>query len=74
VNLTPTERRLLALLSDGCPHRREELLACLYDDYSPSVLTLNVHLCNLRKKLAVDERVVVRKTAHYLLETAGSAS
>lgn len=47
---TPTERRMLAVLSDGMMHSREELHACLPDDLDPLSAIRN-HVSNLRKKL-----------------------
>jgi DNA-binding response OmpR family regulator len=47
---TPTERRMLDMLSDGQGHRKEELHTCLSDELS-SVETVRVHIHTLRKKL-----------------------
>ena len=49
--LTPTQRRMLGLLSDGLPHPRRELVDLLWDQAShPS--TIQMHISNLRKKIA----------------------
>lgn len=47
---TPTEQRILDLLSDGLSHRREEFLSCLYDELG-RLGTVRLHLYNMRKKL-----------------------
>jgi DNA-binding response OmpR family regulator len=49
-NFTRTEKRLLAVLSDGKAHPRHELMACLNDELSERVV-LRVHFSQLRKKL-----------------------
>ena len=47
---TPTERRMLAILGDGLPHLKREMLSCLNDDLADES-TVEGHLINLRKKL-----------------------
>lgn len=47
---TPTHKRMLAVLADGLPHRREELHACLSDELGP-INNIHVHISNMRKKL-----------------------
>jgi len=47
---TPTQRKLLIVLSDGLPHTREELHKSLPDDLAIPA-TLRMHLSNIRKKL-----------------------
>lgn len=47
---TPTQQRILLLLSDGLPHTREEMLGCINDELS-SMRNLRTHLVLLRKKL-----------------------
>lgn len=47
---TPTEQRMLDLLGDGQPHRREELHACLYDDLSVCS-NIQPHLSRIRRKI-----------------------
>jgi hypothetical protein len=49
-NLTPTERKFLAVLGDGMAHRREELHACLPDTLGP-LSNIWPHLTRLRKKV-----------------------
>lgn len=51
LGLTRVQRRMLTVLSDGTPHRIEELRRCLADDLS-SLATVHVHICGLRKLLA----------------------
>lgn len=48
--LTPTERRIYAVLGDRLPHSAEELRGCLEDDLAGPT-ALRFHLCNLRDKL-----------------------
>ena len=48
---TPTQCRILAVLSDGQLHSRDELFACLNDDMT-NLTCLRVHLAYLRKKMA----------------------
>ena len=48
--LTPTERKILALLSDGLPHAREEIHSLLWDELSQRE-TIRYHISKLRKKL-----------------------
>ncbi len=47
---TPTERRILSLLSDGLSHTREETLTCLNDEKA-APKALRVMLFHLRRKL-----------------------
>lgn len=49
-HFTPTERRILALLSDGLMHTREEMIGCLYDELS-GLPSLRVIVCRMNKKL-----------------------
>ena len=46
---TPTQRRIIDLLKDGQPHKRDEVRQCV-DDLA-SLETLKQHLIELRKKL-----------------------
>lgn len=50
VRYTPTEQRMLEMLSDGMRHLREELHTCLWDEQS-SLKAIRVHICRLRVKL-----------------------
>ena len=47
---TPTEHRMLELLSDGLRHTREELHACLFDDLA-ELASIQPHICRIRKRL-----------------------
>jgi len=47
---TPTEARLVDMLSDGKPHSRRELLTCIDDDQAV-FSNLRWHLCSVRKKV-----------------------
>lgn len=79
VTLTPTEQRIINLLSDGYPHHRLDLMALLNDDMT-SFKTLAVHIFNLRKKLRptgediITEVVNPRTHVHFrLVRLLGSA-
>jgi len=47
---TPTESRLVKMLSDGKPHSRRELLTCIDDDQA-EFSNLRSHICSVRKKV-----------------------
>lgn len=51
LKLSPTQKRILALLSDGHPHTRGALRRCLYDELG-AVSNVRYHVCMLRKLLA----------------------
>lgn len=64
---TPTERKILEVLSDGMPHTRDELNQCLSDDLAASTALKN-HMCQLRKKLPAGQDVICQyknKQYHY---------
>lgn len=50
-NFTPTQKRILDVLADGLPHRRDELLDCLDDPLCSTRENLQAHLTRLRVKL-----------------------
>lgn len=50
MTFTPTEQRILTLLSDGLAHSKVELDRCVNDELAGSN-TLSVHLARLRYKL-----------------------
>lgn len=50
MDLTPVERRMFELLSDGMDHTKEELHVCLSDDLA-RLVAVRQHLTNLRRKL-----------------------
>lgn len=52
IKLTPTERRIMTMLSDGYRHRKSELQTCLGDELATNG-TLLVHIANIRKKLRI---------------------
>lgn len=58
VRLTPTERRMLTMLSDGMPHDREELQKCLWDDRGDKV-NIKPHLSRIRRVLRLDGEDVI---------------
>lgn len=47
---TPVELKILSVLTDGKPHRRQELLESFGDEFT-SRNNLNVHLTGIRKVL-----------------------
>lgn len=47
---TPTERRMMEVLSDGLVHTSQELFDCLSDELQPKGV-VRKHMCLLRKKL-----------------------
>ena len=47
---TKTQLKMLAVLSDGMPHSKEELHACLPDELS-SLEAVETHLCYIRRHL-----------------------
>ena len=62
MHFTPTQVRILQVLSDGKKHDKKELRECLGDDLT-SDKTLSVHLCFLRKKLqAIGEDITTELT------------
>lgn len=50
VRYTPTQKRILKLLSDGLHHKRLELIGCLYDEKS-GVNALGYQIYTLRRLL-----------------------
>jgi DNA-binding CsgD family transcriptional regulator len=47
---TPTQSRILKLLSDGMPHEREEIFKCLNDELSAKRVVFT-HLSDIRRVL-----------------------
>lgn len=60
---TPTERRILQVLSDGEAHKSEELFACLEDDCGGDRENLRKNLAqilfHMRKKMVPRGRTVI---------------
>ena len=50
ITFTKTEKAILDVLSDGKPHKAEELVACL-DDEMADMGAVHTHLDRIRKKL-----------------------
>lgn len=48
--LTKTQLRILHVLSDGLPHSRQEIHACLPDELS-SMAAIQPHIVEIRKRL-----------------------
>ena len=74
--LTPTHKKMLALLSDGLPHSKQELYCCLWDDQS-AINTIAYHISTLRKKPPPGQAIVcefTKRAMHYrLVELVGAA-
>lgn len=51
MDLTPTQQRIIKLLSDGLPHTREEIHSLL-DDALTELSAVRKHVCLVRAKLA----------------------
>jgi hypothetical protein len=47
---TPTESRIIKLLSDGLPHKKKEIHECLYDDMG-RLNNIQQRISMIRKKL-----------------------
>lgn len=58
-SFTPTERAILDILSDGQPHAKDELIACLPDDLGDFGNVQN-HLTNIRKKIRPREDIIAQ--------------
>ena len=65
---TPTEQRIMDLLDDGLPHRREELHRCLSDELA-ALSAIQPHLSRLRRRLnpkGIDILCILKdRTLHY---------
>lgn len=57
-DLTPTERRIFNLLSDGQPHSLHEMRGCLNDPFMENS-TIRVHIVNVRKKIREEGHAIV---------------
>lgn len=62
--LTPTERRIFELLSDGRPHRKQELFACM-DDELAEWTAVKRRLTCLRKKIRDDGLEIICQVIDY---------
>ena len=58
VMLSPTEQRIMDLLSDGLPHTKKEMVLCLADPMGGED-NVKPHLHNLRKKLLIQNEAVL---------------
>ena len=68
--LTPTQRRMMAVLEDGALHTRQELHACLDDELAPvDGNAIPMHICKLRRLLRPFGRDIafhrVARVGHY---------
>ena len=51
VRFTPTQQAMLQVLSDGMPHRKEDLYACLPEGYYSDMKAVVNMVSKMRKKL-----------------------
>jgi hypothetical protein len=56
--LPPVQRKMLALLSDGLPHSREELHACLADELGP-ITNVAPHVSMIRRAVRLNGEEIV---------------
>jgi DNA-binding CsgD family transcriptional regulator len=70
---TPTQRKILAVLSDGLGHRPSELHQCLVDELgSPS--NIRAHLAAIRKKLrATGQDIICERQICYRQVTVSAS-
>ncbi len=65
---TPTQAKILALLSDGLPHSRKEIHGCLPDELS-NITTIQAHISYMRKSLRPKGEDILceiyNRTVHY---------
>jgi predicted ArsR family transcriptional regulator len=59
--LTPTEQRIIDMLSDGIGHTVDEIKNCLYDVIGAESVTVRMHLSNINKKILPRYEVVCIK-------------
>jgi len=57
--LSRIQKAMLKMLSDGLPHRKDELSTCLWDELSVSQFAVNKHLCAIRKHLRPKKRDIL---------------
>ena len=58
---TPTQLKMLSILSDGMPHTRQELHSCLPDELGP-LSNIRIHIHNIRKSLRSKGEDIVCET------------
>ena len=56
--ITPAERRILDLFSDGEAHTSAEIKAAVGEDYEIEQGTVNVYMTNIRKKLPAGQTIL----------------
>lgn len=61
--LTPIQQQMLMLLSDGQPHTRHELRACLNDEQA-ELSTVKVHISRIRKHLRPRQQDIICELRH----------
>jgi hypothetical protein len=57
IRFTPTEKRILALLSDGEAHLAKDMVSCLEDELGERE-TITRHIASIRNKLPQDQWIV----------------
>lgn len=58
---TPTQRRILHVLSDGLSHTVSELRHCIWDEQADLDVVIRDHISKLRKVLPKGQDVISRK-------------
>lgn len=56
---TATELKLLAILSDGMPHVKRDILREMWAEFG-SASNLGVHMCNIRRKLPRSQTILAQ--------------
>lgn len=59
VHYTNTQRRILALLSDGQGHTKQEIFDTCIEDELAKLSAVNPHIMNLRRKLQESGQTIV---------------
>ena len=58
---TPTQKRILHVLSDGLSHTKEELKGCLWDELCDVDSTLENHISQIRKRLPKGQDIISKR-------------
>lgn len=64
IHYTPTEKRMLELLSDGKPHTRKEMHGCLWDEHS-ELTAIQIHISKIRHKLLTKGETIICELSGY---------
>lgn len=69
---SPTQDKMMAMLSDGLAHSKEELHQCLDDDLA-SLAAVDHHILLLRKKVERDGLLIAFRNGYYALVRSASS-